>query len=107
MKQKVLKNPLPSRVHYNLCQFHVILSSLSFSKHIIFSFMIISSANRIAGINKFYKDVKLDDDRFEVLLCNINKKKDIIKSFYFLTMHDATKVPGIYTYKTNNIKIKL
>lgn len=22
-------------------------------------------------------------------------------------MHDATKVPGIYTYKTNNIKIKL
>lgn len=75
--------------------------------HGLFSFMIISSANRIAGINKFYKDVKLDDDRFEVLLCNINKKKDIIKSFYFLTMHDATKVPGIYTYKTNNIKIKL
>lgn len=75
--------------------------------HGLFSFIIISSANRIAGINKFYKDVKLDDNKFEVLLCNINRKKDIIKSFYFLTMHDATKVPGIYIYKTDNIKLRL
>ena len=72
----------------------------------LFSFIIISSANRIAGINKFYKDVKLDDNRFEVLLCNISKKKDILKSLYFLTMYDIQKVPGIYLYKTNNIKIK-
>lgn len=28
----------------------------------LFSFIIISSANRISGINNFYKDVKLDDD---------------------------------------------
>lgn len=72
----------------------------------LFSFIIVSSANRIAGINNFYKDVKLDDDRFEVLLCNFNKKKDIIKSLYFLTMYDIEKVPGIHFYKTNNIKFK-
>ena len=72
----------------------------------LFSFMIISSANRISGINNFYKDVKLDDDKFEVMLCNISKKKDIIKSLYFLTMYDVSKVPGIYSYKTNKIKIK-
>jgi len=72
----------------------------------LFSFVIISSANRIAGINDFYKDVKLDDDNFEVLLCSISKKKDIIKSLYFLTMYDVHKVPGIYFYKTNNINIK-
>lgn len=72
----------------------------------LFSFIIISSANRIAGINNFYKDVKLDDDRFEVLLCSFSKKKDIIKSLYFLTMYDVEKVPGIHFYKTNNIKLK-
>ena len=72
----------------------------------LFSFIIVSSANRIAGINNFYKDVKLDDDRFEVLLCNFNKKSDIIRSLYFLTLYDVEKVPGIHFYKTNNLKIK-
>lgn len=72
----------------------------------LYSFIIVSSADRISGINNFYKDIKLDDDRFEVLLCNISKRKDIIKSLYFLTMYDVSKVPGIYSYKTNNLKIK-
>ena len=72
----------------------------------LFSFIIISSANRISGINNFYKDVKLDDNRFEVLLCNISKKKDILKSLYFLKMYDVHKVPGIYSYKTDKLKIK-
>ena len=39
-----------------------------------YSLGIISNANRIAGINNFYKDVKLDDDTFEVLLCSIEKR---------------------------------
>lgn len=72
----------------------------------LFSFVIVSSANRIAGINNFYKDVKLDDNKFEVLLCNISKKKDILRSLYFLTLYDVEKVPGLYLYKTNNLKIK-
>lgn len=72
----------------------------------LFSFIIVSSANRISGINNFYRDVKLDDNKFEVLLCNICKKKDIIRSLYFLTMYDVHKVPGIYSYKANKLKIK-
>ena len=72
----------------------------------LFSFIIISSANRIAGINNFYKDVKLDDNQFEVLVCNFAKRKDIMKSLYFLTLYDIEKVPGISFYKANNIKIK-
>jgi len=72
----------------------------------LFSFIIVSSANRIAGINNFYKDVKLNDNRFEVLLCNFAKKKDIIKSLYFLTLYDVEKVPGIHFYKTDKIKMK-
>ena len=46
----------------------------------LYSFMIISNANRIAGINNFYNDVKLDDGKFEVLFCNLNRKKDILKT---------------------------
>ena len=72
----------------------------------LFSFIIVSSANRIAGINNFYKDVKLDDNNFEVLLCNFAKKKDIIRSLYFLTLYDVEKVPGIHFYKTDKMKLK-
>lgn len=72
----------------------------------LFSFIILSSANRIAGINNFYKDVKLDDNQFEVLVCNFTKRKDIVRSLYFLTLYDIEKVPGIHFYKTDNIRIK-
>lgn len=71
----------------------------------LYSFMIASNANRIAGVNNFFKDIKLDDDRFEVLFCNLSTKKDIIKSLYYLKMHDITKVPGFYFHKTDNLKI--
>lgn len=73
----------------------------------LFSLILISSANHIAGINNVYTDVKLDDNKFEVLFCNINKKKDLIKSLYFLTKYDASKVPGLYFYRTNNLKLKI
>ena len=34
----------------------------------LFSFALITNANRVAGINNFYKDIKLDDNKFEILL---------------------------------------
>lgn len=73
----------------------------------LFSLVLVSNANHIAGIKDIYKDVKLDDDQFEVIFCNIRKKKDIFKTLYFLTMYDYSKVPGFYFYKTNNLKIKI
>ena len=68
----------------------------------LFSFGIITNANRVAGINNFYKDIKLDDNKFEVLLCNITKLKDIIKTLYFFALYDASKIPGFYFYQTDN-----
>lgn len=73
----------------------------------LFSLVLISNANHIAGIKNVYKNVKLDDNQFEVVFCNLKKKKDIIKTLYFLTMYDTSKVPGFYFYKTNNIKLKI
>ena len=67
----------------------------------LFSFALITNANRVAGINNFYKDIKLDDNKFEVLLCNITKLNDIVNALY-----DASKIPGFYFYQTDNIKIK-
>ena len=71
----------------------------------LFSFMIASNANRVAGFNNFLPDIKLDDDRFEVLFCNLTTKKDILKTLYYLRTNDITKVPGFYFYKTNNLKL--
>ena len=55
----------------------------------LFSFALITNANR-----------------FEVLLCNITKLKDIVKTLYFFALYDASKIPGFYFYQTDNIKIK-
>lgn len=72
----------------------------------MFSFAIITNANRVAGINNFYKDIKLNDDKFEVLLCNITRLHDLVKALYFFTKYDASKIPGFYFYETDNLKIK-
>ena len=72
----------------------------------LFSFALITNSNRVPGINNFYKDIKLDDNKFEVLLCNITKLKDIVKTLYFFALYDASKIPGFYFYQTDNIKIK-
>lgn len=72
-----------------------------------YSFVMISNANRIAGINNFYKDIKLDDNKFEVLFCNSSKKSDIAKGVYFMKTKDITKVPMFEFYKTDNIKIEV
>lgn len=72
----------------------------------LYSMILISNANRIAGINNFYKDIKLDDDQFEVLFCNITKKDALLKTFYYLRTTDIDNVPGLYFHKTNNLTIK-
>ena len=71
----------------------------------LFSFILISNANHIAGISNFYNNVYLDDKKFEVLFCNLTKRKDIVKSLLFLTAGDITKVPGFYFYKTDKLEI--
>lgn len=71
-----------------------------------YSFMLITNANRVAGINNFYKNVKLDDNQFEVLLCNFRKKIDIIKTFSLLMTNDITKISGVEFYKTNKVEIE-
>lgn len=70
-----------------------------------YTFVIISNANRIAGIDNFYNEVKLDDDKFEVMFCSIKKLSKMAGAFYTLKTSDISCVSGIETYKTNNLKI--
>ena len=70
------------------------------------TFMLISNANRIAGINNFYHDIKLDDNRFEILFCKLNNYKDVVKSLYHLKDGDISTLNGFKFYKTNKLKIK-
>jgi len=71
-----------------------------------YSLVLISNANRIAGINNFHKDVKLDDNQFEVLFCNFRRRMDIVKTLKLLTTNDMNQVSGLEFYKTNKVEMK-
>lgn len=70
-----------------------------------YSLIIISNSNHIAGVSGFHKDVQLDDERFEVLLCKSKTKEGIVSSFvsYYLGM----KPKNMISLKANDINIKL
>lgn len=70
-----------------------------------YSFLIISNATRIAGINDVYDDVLLDDDQFEILFCKLKKKSEIVKSLFELTKTNIAGITGCEFHRTNNLKI--
>ena len=45
-----------------------------------YSFIFITNSSSVAGVSDIYPDVKLDDNKFEVLLCNINNKTTLLKA---------------------------
>ncbi len=69
------------------------------------SLILISNSNTIAGIKNFYKDIKLDDSEFEILVCNLTDRKRIIKSLASLTTKDVTSLYGFKTFKAKYLKI--
>ena len=71
-----------------------------------FSFILISNANRIGGLNMFYKDVKLDDNQFELLLCNFPTRRSVIKALRLLIYNDPNNISGIEFYKTSSVKFR-
>ena len=72
----------------------------------LYSLILVSNANRIAGLNNIYREVKLDDDKFEVMFCNITRRRDLVKTFALVMKDGIKNVPGIYFYETSEIEIK-
>ena len=73
----------------------------------LYSFMFVANATRIAGVSNIFEDVKLNDNKFEILFCNIKKRKDILRTFYYLRKTDISHVPGFYFHKTSSVKIRV
>ena len=71
-----------------------------------YSFFAITNATRIAGV-KVYDDIKLDDNKFEVIFCSIKKRKNIIKALIKFKRKGINNVAGIYFHRSNNLKIKV
>ena len=69
-----------------------------------YSLIMVSNANHIAGINKFHKDVVLNDGKFEVLLCKAAKKRYLILNFLKFLLGRKSK---LISMKASEIKIKL
>jgi diacylglycerol kinase family enzyme len=73
-----------------------------------FSFIFITNSNRVGGMNikDIYDDVKLDDNMFEVLMCDIKSKWDIIKAVSYLKRRELNNIPGFTYFKTDHIKLE-
>ena len=73
-----------------------------------FSFIFFTNSNRVAGVSvkNILDDVKLDDNKFEVLLLKVKNKFDIFKILYYLKRRELNDIPGFTYFKTDNIKLE-
>ena len=71
-----------------------------------FSFIFITNSSRVGGVNNIYNDVKLDDNKFEVLMLDIKSKWDIIKAVHYLVRRELSDIPGATYLKTDNLKLE-
>lgn len=76
------------------------------SKEGDFSFIFITNSSRVGGIDDVFPDTKLDDNKFEVLLCNIHKKADILKSLLYVKNNGVYNVPGCEYYCTDKLELE-
>ena len=70
-----------------------------------FSFIFITNSSRISGIDNIVPDVKLDDNKFEVLMMNIKSKWDVFKALHYIKRREINEVPGYVYIKTDNLKL--
>ena len=71
-----------------------------------FSFIFITNSSRVGGVDNIYDDVKLNDNKFEVLMCDIKNKFDILKAVYNLKRKDMSEIKNFTYFKTNRIKLE-
>ena len=71
-----------------------------------YSFIFVTNSTRVAG-SYIYNDVKLNDSMFEVLMCKIENRFDILKALYYLKRRKMNNLPSFFKYyKTNNFNLK-
>ena len=73
-----------------------------------YSFIFITNSNHVAGVSikNIYDDVKLDDNMFEVFMCDIKNAFDVFKAIHYLKRRNLEDIPGFTYYQTDHIKIE-
>lgn len=72
-----------------------------------YSLIFITNSNTVAGVKDIYKDVKLNDGKFEVVLCNLKSKRELIRSFGLLGLKHIDEIPGFTFYQTSKFEIMI
>ena len=71
-----------------------------------YSFIFVTNSNRVAG-SYIYNDIKLNDSKFEVLMCKVKNRWDILKALHYLKRRNMNDLPGFFKYyKTDKFKLK-
>lgn len=70
-----------------------------------YSLIMVSNSDHVAGVDRFHKDVCLDDGEMEVLLCKAKSRTEFVKSFLMLFL--GRKTDDIISLKANDVQIKL
>ena len=74
-----------------------------------FSFIFLTNSCRLGGMNfkNILNDVKLDDNKFEVIMLDINGRWDIFRIVRHLThFKELNEIPGVTYFKTDNIRLE-
>jgi YegS/Rv2252/BmrU family lipid kinase len=70
-----------------------------------YSFMLSTNSTRVAGLQNILKDIKLNDNKFEIVFCNIASRRKLINSIMLLGVNSIDHVQGFFYYKTSEVKI--
>ena len=71
-----------------------------------FSFIFITNTSRVGGVDVEYPDMKLDDSKFEILLCNLKTKPEILRALVHAKNNGVENVPGCEYYSTSDFEIE-
>lgn len=71
-----------------------------------YSFIFVTNSSRVAGVNDIYKDVKLDDKKFEVVFCRARTKVELVALGTQMLTTDIKNIKGIEYYKTDNLEVE-
>lgn len=70
-----------------------------------YSFVFITNTSRMGGVSNIYDDIKLNDNRFEVILISAKKKTELVLLANKVLTGKVRNMPGLEYYKTDNFKI--
>lgn len=72
-----------------------------------YSLIFVTNSDRIAGVGSIYNDVKLNDGKFEVVLCNLTSKRELLRSMLQLSIMHIDQIPGFTFYQSDSFTVDI